>query len=104
MKRMLAGAAGALALLIASEAAAQVPAAAATVTVIHAGRLLDRPGQAPRGPSTVVVRDGVIAEIRDGFVEPTQRVSWRARRRASTSRSAASGWIASSATLRSSVW
>lgn len=69
MKTMLAGAAGALGLLIASEAAAQAPAAAATVTLVHAGRLLDRPGQAPRGPSTVVVRDGMIAEIRDGFVE-----------------------------------
>ena len=39
-------------------------------TYIHAGRLLDQPGQAPRGPSTIVVRDGKVAEVRDGFVAP----------------------------------
>lgn len=39
------------------------------VVVVHAGRLLDRPGRAPRGPSTVVIRDGRISEIRDGFVD-----------------------------------
>ena len=43
---------------------------ASTTTYIHAGRLLDRPGQSPRGPSTIIVRDGKVAEIRDGFVEP----------------------------------
>jgi imidazolonepropionase-like amidohydrolase len=37
-------------------------------TWIHAGRLLDNPGSAPRGPSTIVVRDGKVAEIRDGLV------------------------------------
>lgn len=39
-------------------------------TYIHAGRLLDQPGQAPRGPSTIIVRDGKVAEVRDGFVAP----------------------------------
>jgi len=39
------------------------------VTVIHAGRLLDRPGQAPRGPSTLVVRNGRIDRVADGWVE-----------------------------------
>ena len=39
-------------------------------TYIHAGRLLDRPGEAPRGPSTVIVRDGKVAEVRDGLVAP----------------------------------
>ena len=43
---------------------------ASTVTYIHAGKLLDRPGQPPRGPSTIIVRDGKVAEVRDGFVEP----------------------------------
>ncbi|MXO75705.1 amidohydrolase family protein [Altererythrobacter aerius] len=38
------------------------------VTYIHAGRLLDRPGEAPRGPSTVIVRGGKVAEVRDGHV------------------------------------
>ena len=39
-------------------------------TYIHAGQLLDRPGERPRGPSTVIVRDGKIVEVRDGFVPP----------------------------------
>jgi len=38
--------------------------------VIHAGAVLDRPGQAPRGPSTIVVRGGRIESIRDGYVAP----------------------------------
>jgi imidazolonepropionase-like amidohydrolase len=45
------------------------PAASETI-VIHAGRLLDRPGAVPRGPSTIIVRDAKIAEIRDGFAAP----------------------------------
>ena len=44
---------------------AQTPAA---TTWIHAGRLIDRPGETPRGPSTIVVRDGKVVEIRDGLV------------------------------------
>ncbi|MGX1746363.1 MULTISPECIES: amidohydrolase family protein [unclassified Brevundimonas] len=79
MKILLTTAACALAL-----AAAGAPAAAQTatpvaptgaapapgvVTLIQAGRLLDRPGQAPRGPSTLIVRDGKVVEIRDGFVD-----------------------------------
>ena len=28
------------------------------IVLVQAGRLLDRPGQAPRGPSTIVIRDG----------------------------------------------
>jgi imidazolonepropionase-like amidohydrolase len=54
------------ALLVAASALLPVSAVAQSVTVIHAGRLLDRPGQAPRGPSTILVRDGRIAEVRDG--------------------------------------
>ena len=37
------------------------------VVVVHAGRLLDRPGQAPRGASTVLIRNGKIESVRDGF-------------------------------------
>jgi imidazolonepropionase-like amidohydrolase len=54
--------------------AAVMPAAAAAqaqpqqVTVIHAGQLLDRPGRAPRGPSTIIVSNGRVAEVRDGHV------------------------------------
>ena len=43
---------------------------AAKVTYIQAGQLLARPGQPARGPSTIIVRDGKVAEIRDGFVAP----------------------------------
>jgi imidazolonepropionase-like amidohydrolase len=45
-------------------------AAAPQTTLIHAGQLLDRPGQRPRGRSTIVVRGGRIAEVRDGFAQP----------------------------------
>jgi len=45
--------------------------AAVRATFIHAGALLDRPGQPPRGPSTVVIRNGRIEAIRDGHVAPT---------------------------------
>lgn len=55
-----------LALAFATPAGAQAPA----TTFIHAGQLLDRPGQPPRGPSTIVVRDGKVAEVRDGFAAP----------------------------------
>ncbi|MES2337288.1 MAG: amidohydrolase family protein [Pseudomonadota bacterium] len=63
----------ALALIAATPAVAQTaPAApvAPKVTYIHAGQLLAVPGQAPRGNSTIVVRGGKIAEIRDGFAAP----------------------------------
>jgi imidazolonepropionase-like amidohydrolase len=31
--------------------------------------LLDRPGKTPRGPSTIVIRDGRVSEVLDGFVD-----------------------------------
>ena len=39
------------------------------VVVVHAGRLLDRPGQAPRGASTVLIRNGKVEAIREGFLD-----------------------------------
>jgi imidazolonepropionase-like amidohydrolase len=39
------------------------------VVLVQAGTLLDRPGRAPRGPSTIVIRDGRIIEVRDGLVD-----------------------------------
>jgi imidazolonepropionase-like amidohydrolase len=39
------------------------------IVVVHAGRMLDRPGKAPRGPSTIVIRDGRVSEVLDGFVD-----------------------------------
>jgi imidazolonepropionase-like amidohydrolase len=41
-----------------------------TWAVVHAGRLLDRPGQSPRGPSTVLLRNGRIEAVRDGHHGP----------------------------------
>jgi imidazolonepropionase-like amidohydrolase len=51
-------------------APAPAPAAPAKVVYIHAGALLDKPGAAPRGPSTIVVRDGKVAEVRNGYATP----------------------------------
>src|SRR5690349_1931598 len=55
---------------LAAPAAAQAPAD--RVTFIHAGTLLDRPGQAPRGASTIVVRNGRIESVRDGHAAPAE--------------------------------
>jgi imidazolonepropionase-like amidohydrolase len=52
------------ALLLATSSLAAQPAD--VVTVIHAGKLLDKPGSPPRGPSTVIIRNGKIAEILSG--------------------------------------
>jgi imidazolonepropionase-like amidohydrolase len=52
------------ALLLATSSLAAQPAD--VVTVIHAGKLLDKPGSPPRGPSTVIIRNGKIAEILPG--------------------------------------
>jgi imidazolonepropionase-like amidohydrolase len=58
---------GVLALLISSVAQAAGPA---NTVYIHAGWLLDEPGQKPRGLSTIIVRDGKIAQVQDGLVAP----------------------------------
>ncbi len=46
--------------------------AQAAPTYIHAGRLIALPGQAVRGPSTVVVDNGRIVAVRDGHVAPSE--------------------------------
>ncbi len=51
-------------------AAQQAPAPAPAVTVIHAGRVIDRPGEAPRGPSTITVRGDRIESIVAGHQPP----------------------------------
>ena len=38
--------------------------------VVQAGKLLDRPGTAPRGAATLLINDGVIIEVRDGHHGP----------------------------------
>lgn len=70
MRLALAALAATLPYLVAGPAASQ-PAPTADV-VVHAGRLLDRPGQAPRGASTLLIRDGHVAEVRDGYLAPTE--------------------------------
>lgn len=42
--------------------------AADPLILVQAGRLLDKPGQTPRGASTIVIRGGKIEAIRDGHV------------------------------------
>jgi imidazolonepropionase-like amidohydrolase len=42
----------------------------AAVTYIHAGQLLADPDKPPRTNATIIVRDGKVAEIRDGFAPP----------------------------------
>lgn len=46
-------------------------AGAQTTTVLHAGRVLDVPGTSELAERTIVVRDGRIAEIRAGYVDPS---------------------------------
>jgi imidazolonepropionase-like amidohydrolase len=63
LKKILTGAA--LAVLAAA-------GAGAAPTYIHAGRLIAVPGQAVRGPSTIVVDNGRIISVQDGHVAPTE--------------------------------
>lgn len=55
---------------LATTALAQTPPTGGEV-VIHAGTLLDRPGQEPRQNATILVRDGRIVSVQDGFVQPS---------------------------------
>ncbi len=45
------------------------PDAADQVTVVYAGTLLDVPGRPPKTRQTVVVRNGRVESVRDGFLE-----------------------------------
>jgi imidazolonepropionase-like amidohydrolase len=53
--------------LLPTAGAAPAPAA----TLVHAGALLDRPGQAPRGNSTVVIVGGKVVAVQEGFLDAT---------------------------------
>ena len=53
---------------LAGSPSVQAQNAADSVVVVHAGSLLDRPGRAPRGNSTVIIRNGKVEAVRDGFV------------------------------------
>jgi len=69
MRTALAAAAAAVLLSGLAASAEAQSQAEGPVTLVHAGRLLDRPGQAARGPSTLILRGDRIVEVRDGFVD-----------------------------------
>ena len=55
--------------IAAAAVSAQAPSElASTQTWIHAGRVIAIPGQAPRGATTIVVQDGRIAALHDGYL------------------------------------
>jgi len=58
------------ALLAGTSMAQGAPPADKPTTYIQAGALLDRPGEAPKGNTTIVVRDGKVAQVLPGFVAP----------------------------------
>lgn len=66
---VLAAAVAAIGLLAASATARQP---AADLIIIHAGTLLDRPGQAPRRNASLILRNGRIETVRDGFVPASE--------------------------------
>ncbi len=41
-------------------------------TLVQAGHLLDRPGRPPRGASTLLLRDGRIEAVRDGYLQASE--------------------------------
>lgn len=45
------------------------PAVATDIAVIHAGRLLAVPGEAPRAEQTIVIRDGRIERVAAGYLD-----------------------------------
>lgn len=45
-----------------------IAASASDWTLVHAGNLLDQPGQPARGASTLVIHDGRVVSVQDGFV------------------------------------
>lgn len=61
---MRAAVAFAIAVLVAA------PSWAADIAIVHAGQLLAVPGRAPATAQTIVVRDGVVARVASGYLEP----------------------------------
>jgi imidazolonepropionase-like amidohydrolase len=57
------------ALVVATPAMPQ--SAPSRVVLVQAGKVLDRPGKSARGPSTIVIRDGRIVDIRGGLLDTT---------------------------------
>lgn len=59
-------------LAVAGLAVAPAMASASEVSVIHAGILLATPGEQPKAKQSIIVRDGKVAEIRNGFVPASE--------------------------------
>ena len=57
------------ALVVATPAVPQT--APSRVVLVQAGQVLDRPGKPARGPSTIVIRDGRIVDVRGGLLDTT---------------------------------
>lgn len=53
--------------------------ARAETIFVHSGTLLDRPGSAPLKNATVVITDGRVSAIRDGFLDPMKAGEPKAR-------------------------
>jgi imidazolonepropionase-like amidohydrolase len=49
---------------------AAAAAAAPNATLVHAGALLDQPATAPRGAASLLIVDGKVSAVRDGWVAP----------------------------------
>lgn len=56
-------------LVVCSALVISAPVNADETTIIHAGTLLAMPGEAPRRQQSVVINDGKVVEIRDGYIE-----------------------------------
>ena len=56
--------------IVAAALVSSASAAIAAPTYIHAGRLIAVPGKAALGPSTIIVDNGRIVEVRDGHQPP----------------------------------
>jgi len=57
------------ALVVATPAVPQT--APPRIVLVQAGQVLERPGKPARGPSTVVIRDGRVVDVRNGLVDAT---------------------------------
>jgi imidazolonepropionase-like amidohydrolase len=57
------------ALVVATPVGAQT--APSRVVLVEAGQVLDRPGRPARGPSTIVIRDGRVVDVRSGLIGAT---------------------------------
>jgi imidazolonepropionase-like amidohydrolase len=55
------------ALVVATPAVPQT--APARIVLVQAGQVLDRPGKPARGPSTIVIRDGRVVDVRTGLLD-----------------------------------